>query len=450
MSLSIDTVFQVVEVVQKAIGIYERIKDAPETIRKLGRRMAGLEIILKNLELHLRSKSKTALARLCPKQTEELLQIIDDTHQVCKKVYALFAKWENKIGPLGFQFRDNPLAQYAAQAYFALGSSAKDLEDLAAEIEVHRRDINDYMGLMGVQGVQANQDSLEALKQEIQTLQALIKTQGAAAASSPQIQVLVETGAKVGKGDEKPNTSPKPRVRPRPSPSPSPPRRDFKVIFVDPYNIARSVCSEAIMQLYRGWTTQAGGDWRIKVIHSAGFFSKNQGDCGDVIQRLNFKYKSYSMAMSKGGQPPVQVAVDAVFDNKSFGELRPGKDALRRHMEARVSRGVRQDVFRTYDYILVFTGREHDNMIKLRAALVAAAAAAGAGGKDTVAPSGKGRVVHLGQYLARDGVPVEIVDPKKGEDGAHSRDQWNVKVAQLKIAIRGFLAKEMEWTPPPR
>ncbi|KAI0123593.1 hypothetical protein BJ170DRAFT_88744 [Xylariales sp. AK1849] len=435
MSLSVDTVFQVVEVVQKAVEIYQRIRDAPDTVRKLGRRMERLETILENLEKHLRSKKKHALARLRQSQTDDLLRIIDDTREDCDKVYALFDKWEKKSGPLGLQFRDHPLAQYAAQAYFALGSSVKDLEALAGDIDVHRRDINDYMGLMGVQGLQANQDAIQDLKK---TLQDLLDAKGSPAvpAQPPSPQPPKVTGdhrKDKDKAEDKP--------RPRPSPSPSPLRKDFKLIFIDPHNLGRSVCAEALMALYREWTNKSGGDWRIKTVHSAGFFTRNQSDSESVINSLDYKYDSYKMEMAKGGLRPNETAIAAVFDNKNFEQMGSYKKKLQTRMEARVSRGIKKDVFNTYDYILVFTGREHDNMIKLRSALVAT-------GEQDAVPKGKGRVLHLGQYLTLDGIPREIVDPPKNSDGTHSRDAWNWKTSQLKIAIRGFLKKEMEWKQP--
>jgi hypothetical protein len=80
-------------------------------------------------------------------------------------------------------------------------------------------------------------------------------------------------------------------------------------------------------------------------------------------------------------------------------------------------------------------------MIKLRSAIVATH------GRDA-APKDKGSIVHLGRYSTKNGIVKEIVDPPKNKDGTHDRDKWNDKVAELKIAIRRFLEKEMDWTPP--
>ncbi|KAH6657972.1 hypothetical protein BKA67DRAFT_203401 [Truncatella angustata] len=421
MSLSLDTVFQVVEIVQKAVAIYERIKDAPDTIRKLGRRMGRLETILEGLENYVRNNSKHALARLRQSQSEDLLHIIDETREDCSRVYVLFEKWEKKIGPLGLQFKDNAFAQYVAQSYFALGSSAKELESLAADVEIHRRDLDQYMALMGVQGIQANQDAIMSMKQQIQQLHKLVQANVALAA--PQPTAPAQAGGKKKR---------------KPSPSPSPPKRDFKVIFIDPHNLGRSVCAEVLMDLYRADTKKRNGDWRIATIHSAGFFCKSENDCIEMIEKLDYKHGSYKMGMSKGATSPNEAAIASVFHNKNFEKIKDYKTDLYVRTDARVSRGIKKDVFKQYDYIIVFTGREHDNMIRLRSAITAK------DGKDA-APKGKGRVVHLGSYSSTDGSVKEIVDPPKNKDGTHSRDEWNKKVAELKIAIRGFLHKEMEW-----
>ncbi|KAK9780702.1 hypothetical protein SCAR479_01888 [Seiridium cardinale] len=424
---SLDTVFQVVEIVQKAVEIYERISEAPETIRKLGRRMERLETILVNLEKHLRSNSKHALARLRESQTEDLLRIIDDTREDCGRVYVLFEKWEKKIGPLGLQFKDNAVAQFVAQAYFALGSSAKELESLAADIDIHRRDIDGYLGLMGVQGLQANHDTLQEMKKEIKALHDLLKAQNQLAPPQP----VPPSPPKQSNANKK---------KPRPSPSPSPPRKDLRIIFVDPHNLGRSVCAEVLTSLYGASTSKTNGAWRIATVHSAGFFCKAGNDCTDLIEKLDYKHGSYKLAMSYGGKKPIEAATAAVFDNKSFGQIEYVKNLVKQQTDSRVSRGIKKDIFKAYDIILVFTGREHDNMIKLRSAIRASE------GKDA-APRDKGRIVHLGRYSTKDGTVKEIMDPPK-KNGVHDRDEWNKKVAELKIAIRSFLEKEMDWTPP--
>jgi hypothetical protein len=161
----------------------------------------------------------------------------------------------------------------------------------------------------------------------------------------------------------------------------------------------------------------------------------------ELLPGLTYRHASYQLALSDGGKPPNAVATAAVFDNKSFGRVARFKDALRDEVAARPARGLRRDVFRAYDYIVVFTSREHDNMLQLRAAM---AGGAGAGGEHR----SRARIVHLGRYVQPDGVVREIVYPPKDKDGKHQRGRWNQKVAELKMAIRRFLQREMDWVPP--
>jgi DNA anti-recombination protein RmuC len=187
MSLSPDTVFQIVEVIQKAVEIYQRIQDVPEVIHKLSHRMKWLDTILRNLKHHLRSKAKHALAQLRKTQVDDLLSIVSDTRVDCDRVYVLFDRWAHKVGPLGLQFRDNALGQFAAQAFFALGSSAKELEGLTENIETHRRDIDTYLGLMGVQFAQANHFVLQDMNKKIDAIhEAMTQAKQSAAQSTPR------------------------------------------------------------------------------------------------------------------------------------------------------------------------------------------------------------------------------------------------------------------------
>ena len=52
-----------------------------------------------------------------------------------------------------------------------------------------------------------------------------------------------------------------------------------------------------------------------------------------------------------------------------------------------------------------------------------------------MAPKGKGRILHLGAYLSKDGKPVEILDAPKEKDGSFSRSNWNTKTSQIKVSV---------------
>lgn len=84
-------------------------------------------------------------------------------------------------------------------------------------------------------------------------------------------------------------------------------------------------------------------------------------------------------------------------------------------------------MFKTYDFILVFTGREYENLLLLKKALVQAN---GSG----IAPADKGRIIHLGAYLEKKNTPLEIVDAPKGEDGKASRASWNATTSMIKVS----------------
>lgn len=392
MSLSLDTILTVASLVKTAVQTYQKITSWPDTMRKLGRRMKTLDILLSELEQTVTQKSTNAFIRLLATQKQHLALLLQDIRTDTEKVNAMFQKWENDIGPLGFQFRFKTLTQ----AYFALGSSSEKIAGLVEDVEEHLQMIRDYLQWMGFRGV-----------------------------------ILLGEGKGIvpGTGGLRPE-----KRKVSPSPSPAAPRRDFRVIFVDPWNVGRGVVGEAVMKLIAGWTKGDKGDWRIKTIHSAGLMVRNRSDVVEVVE-------SVKKPLVEGGQHPSFTALAAVFANKNFEY--PFKKVLLESMSRKTSIGVKKDIFKTYDLILVFTTRELDNMLKLKTALIEKE------GKDAVTAKGKGRVLHLGSYLTLDGIPREIDDPKtKGKDAKVSRDDWNWKVAQIKLAVKEFLKQEMKWKAP--
>lgn len=71
--------------------------------------------------------------------------------------------------------------------------------------------------------------------------------------------------------------------------------------------------------------------------------------------------------------------------------------------------------------------REFTQLLALQKALIAAHGA-------QIAPSGKGRIVHLGAYVSKDGNPISITDAKKGADGQHMREEWNKTTGTIKVS----------------
>lgn len=228
---------------------------------------------------------------------------------------------------------------------------------------------------------------------------------------------------------------------PQPQPSaeqPSEVRNDYRIMFVDPYNVARSVVAEAYMNLLQGWTVGTGGGWRFKTIHSSGFFVRRRGGLVDLVESMECTYPSYKLPMQEGKQPPNSTAMAALFDNAMFKY--PFKDELKRIFEARRSRGVKNATFKSYDFVIAFTNREYDNLMRLREAVTARE------GRQSVTCGGKGRIIHLGTYIngSRKGRPKEILSPA----GEGTREEWNARVGQMKTALKRFLKQEMNWEQP--
>jgi protein-tyrosine-phosphatase len=446
MSLSPGTILEVIELVQFGVKIYKKIKDGPEVMKKLGRRMERLNSLLVDLESHVKANSKTALARLRKGQTQEFSDIIEETKLDCGKANDLFYKWENNIGPWGIQWRFTSFAQ----ALFSVGWSSDKVEALAADIEIHRRDIDQYMGFMGIVYGQANfagikklQEDNQALKKQLAEIAQMLKDGKLAPAEAQRLTESLKPQPKTpdkaqAKDKNKRLPVPKPKTNPSPSPGPASEKKDFKVLFVDPTNAARSVTAGTLVKLLMEWTTRTGGDWRIKEANSAGFFVKNKCNIVKEIENLKYSRKAWKIAMVDGDAKPNPTAAAALFDNKTYDY--PFKQTIKSTFEKRGSIGLKRHLFQYYDYIMVFTAREHDNMIVLKQALVEK------DGKD-MAPKGKGRVLHLGRYLTLDGIPREIVDPKAA-GGTGTREEWNFKVSQIKTAVKAFLKQEFGWKQP--
>ncbi|KAK3324807.1 hypothetical protein B0T19DRAFT_239347 [Cercophora scortea] len=430
MALELGSIVSAVEAVQQAIQIYRRIEGLPMQMTQLGRRMERLNVFLVQLDAFVKVKpGGDAYVSLFSGQKEELGRILASIRGHSKKVYDLFDRYEkglfSRTHDLKFRF------EWANKIYFSLvENSPKKIELIMQDIDYDRGILSDYLALMNVHGV-------EILIDKTHTLPAPPPT----AANKKNLK--------------SPTNPPKPLVPTQASPSPSPtPRRDFKILFVDPYNTSRSVVAEALVKLLSHATAQANGDWRIGEVASAGFFVRNGSDCVDLIDKLDYSFPSFKRPFEAGGQGPNATALAALFDNKSYDF--PFKKTIREQTVRRKTVGMQKTCFGMYDYIIVFTNREHDNVIKLKAAVQKSAAVAaagkgkGKGGLEQEVWRGKGRVLHLGAFISRSGsgVPWEIVGLPKNADGRESRDQWNLKVAEIKTAVKKFLEQEMRWKRP--
>ncbi|KAK3293820.1 uncharacterized protein B0H64DRAFT_398760 [Chaetomium fimeti] len=407
--MDLGTVLTVVELVQKAIAIYERIDNLPQQMAQLGRRMENLNLFLVRLQNFLVETSKNnkkSKTQLLSGQLDDLRKLLAGIKANAETVYDLFDRYKSGIlsRSKDLKFR----ASWMTQLWFSVvDNSADKVQVIMEDIDQQRSLLRDYLVLMAVE--KAYEPTRPGREPEQ-------KPPGTLAAPTKR--------------------------RPVPSPSPTPPRRDYKILFVDPYNEGRSVVAEALVKLLAQMTQRArgGGDWRIGEVSSAGFFTKRRNQAVEAIDGLDYSERSFKLPWRPGGQAPDSTALAAVFDNK-WADF-PFKKDIRKEMLGRTSRGVPKDVFARFDFVFVFTIREHDNMVKLKEALLRKE------GPGAV-PRCKGRVLQLGTYLAQKrGQVREILNPVEGGDSKKNREAWNQQVSEIRTALKGFLKQEMRWVPP--
>jgi hypothetical protein len=220
------------------------------------------------------------------------------------------------------------------------------------------------------------------------------------------------------------------------SPSPHPVIKDYNIIFLDVSNVTMSRVGADYVSLLREWTTRTENRWPVRLVHSAGLNVKSRSDCTDVLESMKPPLK-----MLQGSQKPNGTAMAALFDNKLFNY--PYKDEIREAALKRTSRGIAQNMFKTYDFILVFTGRDYETVIRIKEALMAK-------GGQSLVPKRKCRVVHLGSYLGEEGKTVEIIPPAKNKDGTNDRVKFNKTVSLIKMSTKSFLKTELGWVQPPK
>ncbi|KAH8880240.1 hypothetical protein GQ53DRAFT_670222 [Thozetella sp. PMI_491] len=394
MSLSLDTLLQAVELVQKAIEIYQRINDLPKQMTDLGQRLEKLSIFLGRLEMFAKNNAGSVYDGLFSGQKQELAHILKGVRDNVAKAYDLFDRYEK-----GIISREHDITfrvKWAAQLWFSLvDNTPEKVEALMQDIDHDRAFLGDYLGLMNAQG----------------------------------IQHMLNSGT-AGK--------PADRAKERAA-RPAPSRKDYSVIFIDPYNVGRSVIAEAWLRLFMEWTLASkanAASWRIGECRSAGLFVKNKSDCVGILDKLDYTYPSFKKPFAAGNASPDWKPREALFANKRYDY--PQKQRVEETIGAKRSRGVTKAIFREHDYIIVFTNREHDNMVKLKEALVKQEGA-------SAAPWGKARLLMLGAYLSP---PTEVLDPPKNPDGTNNKQNWERGVAQIKSAVEAFLRDELQWEAP--
>ncbi|KAK4140818.1 uncharacterized protein C8A04DRAFT_14604 [Dichotomopilus funicola] len=437
--MDLGTVMTVVDLVQKAIEIYQKIESLPVQLERLGRRMEAINMVLVRLQNFLQqadqNNRKTGQGgghgKLLPGQLSDLHKLLQGIQTNAAAVYDVFDRY-NK----GILSRSKDLtfrASWMAQVWFSLvDNSADKVEDLMKDIDHQRSVLNDYLVFVLVE--KAYEPSTPRLGRP------------------PERKLLMppptNNNSNHSNGGLNHGTS---SVRQRPvlpSPSPSPPRKDYRILFVDPYNEGRSVIAEALLKMIGQLTLQQAtkdkdkdtNNWRIAQISSAGFFIKRRHGATDAVDTLDYSEKSFQLPWRPGGEPPNAAAMAAVFDNK-WADY-PFKREVQTATLGRKSTGLPKDVFSTFDFVVVFTMREHDNMVKLKQALSTKKGA-------TAIPCGKGRVLQLGAYLGqKKGQVREILHTLEEKNGRKNREVWNRQVSDIRTALKGFLRQEMKWTAP--
>ncbi|CAJ2513102.1 Uu.00g012210.m01.CDS01 [Anthostomella pinea] len=195
------------------------------------------------------------------------------------------------------------------------------------------------------------------------------------------------------------------------------------IIFVDPWNVSRSRVAEAYTKMLKSWalenptsgTEKGAVAWPIDFIHSAGLEVKNRSDCVEYTEAI-----VRVPNMTNGDQPPNITAMKALFAKtpslpKTAMENQP--------LALWKSRGLSRNMFRTYDYVVVFTRQDFNRLSALRDKL---------GGE-------KARLVILGRGRNNE---IKEIQRLRHDD----EEEWGRKIWEITVAVRGFLKREFGWT----
>lgn len=375
--------------ITKAIEIWNKLRNAPEYIDNIGRRMEGLRTYLVSLKELLADKKRDGLATSYPELTQNIWNTVKYVELDVKKVTEILKRWDNDIGPFGWQLRYKSIAH----ALFAVRSSTDKLDALSISLEQYKSDLSHHLTLLGA--ISWN---------KFNTLQV--------AASIENIKTSKDPGA--------------------PLPSPSQAKKDFRVIFVDDYH-GRSKIGAACMKAMLKSTKSAKKDCHVDSIHSAGFLVKRHSDCIDILQ--GFKAPAIGH-FSEGLGSPTTSFVQFLCD-ELLGKPTSKTDSASK-MTDFPSRGLKQDCFKRYDFILTFTCYQTEQLLRLKAVVEANM------GKKAV-KNEKGVILNLGAYLGGIGETVVIANPPFCTDIKEYRKRWDVTTSQIKSAVETFLQRELGW-----
>ncbi|KAJ2905839.1 hypothetical protein MKZ38_004087 [Zalerion maritima] len=398
--MSLDLILTGVSLAWQAWEAYEKIDGAPDEVASVAVTIKSMKGYLEDVK-RLIQKHKPKFSSI---QVIKIDDIVKNANTVSGEAAALFKKWDNEAGaaPGGLKWRYDKVAK----VWFTLGGSMGDLKELEQKAKSRCSELDQVLNVI-------NTEILIRMQKKLDDFLLVPPSPGPSGPTGP-------TNPK-GKGPKKP-----------PSPSPMPKRSDIRILIVDPSNRGRGRVAESLLLLMGTWTVCTGGRWKISTAHSAGFFLREKSDVIDIIENMNLLH-GHDVKVTQGGKPASPVAMEALFDNNAYKH--PLKEKIKEKVASETSRGLSRNAFKNYDYLIAFTEREHENLIRLKGQLMASY-----GSK--IAPAGKGRVLHLGSYLSRQAGkgPVEMIDPRPA-----TREKWNAKVAQIKFALKQFLRKELGW-----
>jgi hypothetical protein len=327
---------EAIDIIERAIALYKKVKDTPEQINKIGRRMERLNNYLHELqELLDTKKNPGGLASLRPINKVQLESIIKDIKADGQQVYELLKRWEKNIGPLGLQWRFD----WFGHMVYGLGSSPDKLDALADNIDKHLNDIDHFILLL---------------------------------ISFAQNKQLVQ------------------RVPRAPSPSPArypvPVPGQYNLLFVDGYNVGRSKVAEAYTRILLEWSKHIPNAKMLKVnmVDSAGIVIQNKAAYAQELIDLK-------TTLARGGNNPTTHALDSLFKNYTFQA--PYKTAIEKQAYSSNARGLPANLFSTYDFIISFTKGHELKLIKLRELLVEKLG-------NSARPRGKGKIVLVADYVS--------------------------------------------------
>ncbi|KAF4553543.1 Hypothetical protein D9617_6g092740 [Elsinoe fawcettii] len=366
----------ILALVEIAKDIYDKVKGVQEKVDKTGSQIVKLSGYLRNLQHMLVKDKGLGQDALRKDQVSDMEAMLKDIRVDVISMTKLLKDYRDKRGPLGSQFA----VDIAHKVYFATGGGAKKLDELSDELEKKVKEIDQWttqLNLAITQQILANQ-----LKKQLNVSQPPSKT-------------------------------------------------GVSILFIDKDNTGRGKVAEAYAKLVNQWTSADRNGWPAKTVHSVGLNVMRRNQCVELLEKQDFKYRI------EGNQAPVEVAMQALFDNKLFNY--PYKAKIQADVKASRSRGPELSLFKDYDYVLVFTRQMETNLVRLRQDMVKA-------GGQSVAPKGKGQIKLLGEYS--NSKTSSIYHPVEMKNIEGELEKWKKTVSMIKVAYKGFLKKELGWVQP--